>query len=160
MIGAAVAHRQGRIELQAHRRAAHEAQRQKLHSLLNQYGVARKTAAAWAAEHFPDYDGDVAAVIGSCYANTGEHGIRSLVRRGEDDEKFATVADIEQFLSEQAKFRKNTVSGKFEVLMADCGEEYAELTDRYHHSALGPLDKKRTQTESFKLQGMTESNCR
>ena len=49
--------------------------------LLNQYGVARKTAAAWAAEHFPDYDGDVAAVIGSCYANTGEHGTRSLVRR-------------------------------------------------------------------------------
>lgn len=92
--------------------------------LLNQYGVARKTAAAWAAEHFPDYDGDVTAVIGSCYANTEEHGTRSFVRRGEGDEKFATVADIEQFLSEQAKFRKNTVSGKLEVLMPDCGEEY------------------------------------
>ena len=109
--------------------------------LLNQYGVARKTAAAWAAEHFPDYDGDVAAVIGSCYANTGEHGIRSLVRRGEDDEKFATVADIEQFLSEQAKFRKNTVSGKFEVLMADCGEEYAELTDRYVNTLWSRMNK-------------------
>ena len=35
-----------------------------------------------------------------------------------------------------------------------------DLDLRYHHSALGPLDKKRTQTESFKLQGMTESNCR
>ena len=109
--------------------------------LLNQYGVARKTAAAWAAEHFPDYDGDVAAVIGSCYANTGEHGTRSLVRRGEDDEKFATVADIEQFLSEQAKFRKNTVSGKFEVLMADCGEEYAELTDRYVNTLWSRMNK-------------------
>ena len=109
--------------------------------LLNQYGVARKTAAAWAAEHFPDYDGDVAAVIGSCYANTGEHGTRSLVRRGEGDEKFATVADIEQFLSEQAKFRKNTVSGKFEVLMADCGEEYAELTDRYVNTLWSRMNK-------------------
>ena len=109
--------------------------------LFNQYGVARKTAASWAAEHFPDYDGDVAAVIGSCYANTGEHGIRSLVRRGEDDEKFATVADIEQFLSEQAKFRKNTVSGKFEVLMADCGEEYAELTDRYVNTLWSRMNK-------------------
>ncbi len=109
--------------------------------LLNQYGVARKTAAAWAAEHFPDYDGDVAAVIGSCYANTGEHGTRSLVRRGEDDEKFVTVADIEQFLSEQAKFRKNTVSGKFEVLMADCGGEYAELTDRYVNTLWSRMNK-------------------
>ena len=109
--------------------------------LLNQYGVARKTAAAWAAEHFPDYDGDVAAVIGSCYANTGEHGTRSLVRRGEGDEKFATVADIEQFLSEQAKFRKNTVSGKFEVLMTDCGEEYAELTDRYVNTLWSRMNK-------------------
>lgn len=83
----------------------------------------------------------MAAVIGSCYANTGEHGIRSLVRRGEDDEKFATVADIEQFLSEQAKFRKNTVSGKFEVLMADCGEEYAELTDRYVNTLWSRMNK-------------------
>ena len=109
--------------------------------LLNQYGVARKTAAAWAAEHFPDYDGDVTAVIGSCYANTEEHGTRSFVRRGEGDEKFATVADIEQFLSEQAKFRKNTVSGKFEVLMADGGEEYAELTDRCVNTLWSRMNK-------------------
>lgn len=60
---------------------------------------------------------------------------------GEDDEKFATVADIEQFLSEQAKFRKNTVSGKFEVLMADCGEEYAELTDRYVNTLWSRMNK-------------------
>lgn len=109
--------------------------------LFNQYGVARKTAASWAAEHFPDYDGDVAAVIGSCYANTGEHGTRSLVRRGEGDEKFATVADIEQFLSGQARFRKNTVSGKFEVLMADGGEEYAELTDRCVNTLWSRMNK-------------------
>ena len=109
--------------------------------LLNQYGVAQKTATAWALEHFPDYDGDVAVVIGSCYENTGEHGTRSLVRRGEGDEKFATVADIEQFLSGQARFRKNTVSGKFEVLMADGGEEYAELTDRYVNTLWSRMNK-------------------
>ena len=53
---------------------------------------------------------------GSSVSNTGEHGTRSLVRRGEDDEKFATVADIEQFLSEQAKFRKNTVRDRKSVV--------------------------------------------
>ena len=63
--------------------------------------------------------------------------------QGEDDEKFATVADIEQFLSEQAKFRKNTVSGKFEVLMADCGEEYAELDRPLRQHVVEPHEQGR-----------------
>ena len=125
--------------------------------LLNQYGVARKTAAAWAAEHFPDYDGDVTAVIGSCYANTEEHGTRSFVRRGEGDEKFATVADIEQFLSEQAKFRKNTVSGKLEVLMPDCGEEYTELTDRYVNTLWSRMNKARMLARVTDIRSVLDS---
>lgn len=125
--------------------------------LLNQYGVARKTAAAWAAEHFPDYDGDVTAVIGSCYANTEEHGTRSFVRRGEGDEKFATVADIEQFLSEQAKFRKNTVSGKLEVLMPDCGEEYTELTDRYVNTLWSRMNKARMLVRVTDIRSVLDS---
>lgn len=125
--------------------------------LLNQYGVARKTAAAWAAEHFPDYDGDVTAVIGSCYANTEEHGTRSFVRRGEGDEKFATVADIEQFLSEQAKFRKNTVSGKLEVLIPDCGEEYTELTDRYVNTLWSRMNKARMLARVTDIRSVLDS---
>lgn len=100
--------------------------------LLNQYGVAHKTAVGWAVERFTDYDGDVTGVINSCYENREEHGTRSLGRKvgREADIKYASVADIEQFLTEQAKFRKNVVSGKFEVLMPGCGEDYTELTDR------------------------------
>ena len=100
--------------------------------LLNQYGVAQKTAVGWAVERFDDYDGDVAGIIGSCYENTDEHGTRSFSRKGggNDDVKFATVTDIEQFLMQQAKFRKNIVSGKFEILMPGMGEGYTELTDR------------------------------
>lgn len=112
--------------------------------LLNQYGVARKSAAAWAVERFPDYNGNVTTVIDSCYANTGEHGTRSLARRGgggDNKKKFATVADIEQFLSGQAEFRKNTVSGKLEVLMPDCGGEYTDLTDRYVNTLWSRMSK-------------------
>lgn len=36
---------------------------------------------------------------------------------------------------------QNTVSGKFEVLMADCGEEYAELTDRYVNTLWSRMNK-------------------
>lgn len=109
--------------------------------LLNQYGVAQKTAAAWAKERFPDYDGDVAAVIASCYEHTEEHGTRPLGRKGEGDGKPVNAADIEQFLSGQAKFRKNVVSGKFEVLMEGEGEEYVELTDRYVNTLWSRMSK-------------------
>lgn len=33
------------------------------------------------------------------------------------------------------------MSGKFEVLMADCGEEYAELTDRYVNTLWSRMNK-------------------
>lgn len=104
--------------------------------LLNQYGVAQKTASGWAVEHFPDYDGDVTAVIASCYANTEEHGTRSFSRRGGQGDcgRYASVVDIEQFLTQEAKFRKNEVSGKYEVLMPGFGEGYTDLTDRCVHT--------------------------
>lgn len=104
-------------------------------------GGTKDTAAAWAVERFPDYDGDVAAVIGSCYGNTEEHGTRSVSSRGGGDEKLATATDIEQFLSGQAKFRKNVVSGKFEILMAGFGEDYVELTDRYVNTLWSRMSK-------------------
>lgn len=108
--------------------------------LLNQYGVARKTAVAWAVERFSDYDGDVAAVVNSCYG-VDEHNTRSLGRRGGGDEKFAAAEDIEQFLTGQAKFRKNVVSGKIEFLMPELGEEYMELTDRYVNTLWSRMSK-------------------
>lgn len=111
--------------------------------LLNQYGVAQKTAAGWAVERFTDYDGDVAGVIGSCYENADEHGTRSFSRKGGQggDDKFATVMDIEQFFTQQAKFRKNVVSGKFEILMPEFGEDYMELTDRYINTLWARMSK-------------------
>lgn len=33
------------------------------------------------------------------------------------------------------------MSGKFEVLMTDCGEEYAELTDRYVNTLWSRMNK-------------------
>lgn len=111
--------------------------------LLNQYGVAQKTAARWAVERFTDYDGDVARIIASCYENTEEHGTRSIRRKGEGggNDRFAAAAEIEQFLTQQAKFRKNVVSGKCEVLMPGLGAGYTELTDRYVNTLWSRMSK-------------------
>lgn len=104
--------------------------------LLNAYGVAQAVATEWAAARFSDYDGDVASIFASCYLNADEHGSRSLASRresrdeGERQEFMASVADIEQFLSTQALFRKNTITGKCEMLPSDGNGEFEELTDR------------------------------
>lgn len=107
--------------------------------LLNAYGVAQAAATEWAAERFADYDGNVPAIFASCYLNTAEHGTRTLPSRqknaagdGGRPEFLASVAEIEEFLSTQGAFRKNTVTGKCEALPADSPDgKYEELTDRY-----------------------------
>lgn len=86
---------------------------------------------------FADYNGDVTGIFASCYLNIEEHGSLSLppLRKSQNNDErqefMASVADIEQFLNGQASFRKNTVTGKCEVLTAGSGGKYEELTDRY-----------------------------
>ena len=105
--------------------------------LLNAYGVAQNVATQWATERFADYNGDVTGIFASCYLNIEEHGSLSLppLRKSQNNDErqefMASVADIEQFLNGQASFRKNTVTGKCEVLTAGSGGKYEELTDRY-----------------------------
>ena len=92
--------------------------------LLNAYGVAQNVATQWATERFADYNGDVTGIFASCYLNIEEHGSLSLppLRKSQNNDErqefMASVADIEQFLNGQASFRKNTVTGKCEVLTA------------------------------------------
>lgn len=103
--------------------------------LLNAYGVAQKSATEWARQRFSDYDGDVDSIFSSCYQNTEEHGALPLTRKAkhndEGDNYFAPVADIENFLSTQARFRKNVITGKCEVLLPEGNGQYTEITDRY-----------------------------
>lgn len=129
--------------------------------LLNQFGVGYRTAVQWATERFADYDGDVASVITSCYANRQEHGIRSFCRKKKEREKgegrFASVEEIETFLSSQAKFRKNVVSGKCEVLMGEQDAEYTELTDRCVNTLWNRMGKKELSARISDIRAVIDS---
>ncbi len=98
--------------------------------LLNAYGIPLQEATGWATRQFAGYDGDVAAILRSCYQQTGEHGtLRLEPRRDKKEADENTVADIEAFLATQGHFRKNSITGKCE--MAEAGSRtYRELTDR------------------------------
>jgi len=101
--------------------------------LLNAYGVPLETATRWALKRFGDYEGDVAGIFRSCYQQTEEHGTRhlpSFSRPTDETEGGSTnVAEIEEFLTTQGRFRKNTVTGRCEI--ATDGKEFTDLTDRH-----------------------------
>lgn len=131
--------------------------------LLNAYGVSQDMASQWATERFADYNGNVAGIFASCYLNVEEHGSLSLPPLGKAQsndkrqEFMASVADIEQFLNGQASFRKNTVTGKCEVLPAGSGGEYEELTDRYVNTLWCRMCKEVKPGQSSHIRAVLES---
>jgi len=98
--------------------------------LLNQYGVELADAVEWAEEEFADYRDkpSVADIIRSCYHKTDEHGKEKLSRK-ESVPKYATVSEIEAFLTGEADFRYNEITRMNEIRWK--GEEtFRSITDR------------------------------
>ena len=83
--------------------------------LLNQYGISLSSATEWAVSEFPDYE-RTADVIASCYEKTEEHGSRAASSRSPYDkgEKFASVEDIEAYLSANIRLRRNIITCRTE----------------------------------------------
>ena len=130
--------------------------------LLNAYGADREAATDWAVKHFADYDGDVAAVLRSCYQRTDEHGTRAPEtdnrrKRTADSPGKATVDVIEAFLTRQGRFRKNTVTGKYEFA-PEGTEDFCDLTDREVNSLWRRLCKEEAPARKQDVQTVIESD--
>ena len=100
--------------------------------LLNAYGVAAEEAEAYALRRFADYDGDVSAIVRSCYQRTEEHGSRELPGRRKAEEaktEWATVQQVEQFLDSQVQLRFNVVRRQCEVRWLP-SDVWRPITDR------------------------------
>ena len=86
---------------------------------LNQFGFSLEAATEWAVGEFADYD-KTASVIASCYEKSEEHGSRGGQKRshGQDTVQngFASVEDIEAFLKEHVKLRRNVITSRTESL--------------------------------------------
>lgn len=115
--------------------------------LMNEFGLPLEQAIAWADGRFPDYEGDVAAIFRSCYADTEAHGRREAelhrMRKGKKGDSRLPLAgpdEIEQFLTTQAEFRKNVITGKEEMRHPDT-REFVELTDRLVNSLWSRMTK-------------------
>ena len=130
--------------------------------LLNAYGADREAATRWATERFADYDGDVEGILRSCYQHTEEHGTRSLGTRRKDADAAqgqgrVTVDDIEAFLNRQGRFRKNTVTGKYEFA-PEGTDDFKDLTDREVNSMWRRLCKESGPARKTDVQTVIESD--
>ncbi len=104
---------------------------------LNQYGFSEDVAVAWAVETFAEYE-DTAGVIHACYGRTGEHGTRSVRsshkprEAGDGGTGYASVTDIQDFLSGNIRLRHNIITRRVEYTsLEDSGWTSAEpITDR------------------------------
>lgn len=130
--------------------------------LLNAYGADQEAATQWAVKRFADYDGDVEGILRSCYQHTEEHGTRSLGTRRKDADAAqgqgrVTVDDIEAFLNRQGRFRKNTVTGKYEFA-PEGTDEFKDLTDREVNSMWRRLCKESGPARKTDMQTVIESD--
>ena len=79
---------------------------------MNRYGVPEEQCREWAVNRFNDYNTpDVEAIVRSCYQQTDEHG----TVKPKPERKYATVEDIEEFLSSRIQLRYNTIARIVEV---------------------------------------------
>ena len=86
---------------------------------MNRYGVSREDALKWALTRFYDYGEDqVYSILNSVYRLTDEHGTRSFAKENfssKDEVPFATVTEIEEFLTSMGTYRINFISRKCEI---------------------------------------------
>ncbi|MBQ8867782.1 MAG: virulence protein E [Bacteroidaceae bacterium] len=109
--------------------------------LMNLYGVELEALTEWAVEEFSDYAGDVPAILRSCYTHTDEFHTRRLPRKklrtGDDEDDrptYPTMAEMEQYLREQAEFRYNVITGKGEWRMVGADLPFSPIDNRFIHT--------------------------
>lgn len=131
--------------------------------LMNEFGLPLEQAIGWADGRFPEYDGDVAAIFRSCYADTESHGKRAAELRGGGNGRaadarmrLATPDMIEDFLTTQAEFRKNVITGKEEIRHPDA-DEFVDLTDRMVNSLWSRMTKEGHAVRLCDVRSVLES---
>ena len=125
--------------------------------LMNAYGIPQQVATEWAVQQFADYDGDVAGIFHSCYQNTAEHATLHLKSRRSDRNEDLPVTEIMAFLQTQGRFRKNIITGKYE--MAPAGSNHFEdLTDRDVNSLWRKMSTEVCQVRITDIRAVIESD--
>ena len=128
--------------------------------LLNRYGIDQDQATEWALNTFTGYDGDIAGIFRSCYQQTEEFGTK-VPTTGKDHvrQPLAGVAEIEDFLCGQGSFRRNVITGKYEVdfTRENREEDFREVDDHIVNSLWARMSKTNSRVRISDLRNVLES---
>lgn len=128
--------------------------------LLNRYGIDQDQATEWALNTFTGYDGDIAGIFRSCYLQTEEFGTK-VPTTGKDHvrQPLAGVAEIEDFLCGQGSFRRNVITGKYEVdfTRENREEDFREVDDHIVNSLWARMSKTNSRVRISDLRNVLES---
>ncbi len=93
--------------------------------LMNQFGVPADELPGWIAGNFPDYDPKKAeSNIRSVYQHTEDHGTRNVrkqsaprsdAKQAYDENSYASIEELETFISSQVEVRHNCILGRNEI---------------------------------------------
>ena len=103
--------------------------------LLNAYGIPEEDAYEWMDEQYSgEYDGNIYGIVQSCYKRTEEHGSRKIPQvssKASQQNQWASVKEIEQFLDSQVLVRYNIIRRQCEIRWKDSEDaEFVAITDR------------------------------
>ena len=128
--------------------------------LLNRYGIDQDQATEWALNTFTGYDGDIAGIFRSCYLQTEEFGTKvPTTGKNHARQPLAGVAEIEDFLCGQGSFRRNVITGKYEVdfTRENREEDFREVDDHIVNSLWARMSKTNNRVRISDLRNVLES---
>lgn len=133
---------------------------------MNRFGVGRKHAQEWAMQEFADYEathpGAIAGIVRSCYALTHEHKKHRLSdyskKGAAQHAKKASIDEMEVFITDRYRLRKNTMSHTIEYQPAEGGDGWKRMDDSFENSLWCAMERQGIHTEFFSLRALLVSD--
>lgn len=125
--------------------------------LMNRFGVPQDEVLQWAVGRFPDYDAaKLDSVLRSVYRHTDEHGMQQLPSVKNSKPTYASLPEIEEFISSQARIRNNVVTEKREICLDD-ETVFRDITDRDENTLWSRANKAGVHSTPLTIQMILNS---
>ena len=122
---------------------------------MNRFGVSETEAGEWALKMFSDYGAEqVEDILHSVYRNVEEHGSRKLPKN--ERKRYATLEEVEAFVTSQAKLRYNVITGRREICMKE-DTQFRDISDRDENTLWCRANKSGVRTNFKSLQLLLNS---
>lgn len=122
---------------------------------MNRFGVTEQEAGEWALEKFADYGTpQVENILRSVYRNVAEHGSRKPPKK--EKERYATLEEIEDFITSQAMLRHNVITNRREIRMKE-DKQFRDITDRDENTLWCRANKSGVRTNFKSVQLLLNS---